>query len=81
MKKWDGKIYRPAKAGRASVGILRTVLNEKPRTPRRRKKYAQMRTEKDRGGFERNPKWEKPTLLVRIWDEIRHILFPPPRRF
>jgi hypothetical protein len=40
-----------------------------------------MRTEEDRDGFERSPKWKKPTLLARIWEEIRHILFPPPRRF
>jgi hypothetical protein len=38
-------------------------------------------SEEDRNGFERNPKWKKPTLPARIWEEIRHILFPPHRRF
>jgi hypothetical protein len=27
------------------------------------------------------PKWEEPTLLARIWEEIRYILLPSRRRF
>jgi hypothetical protein len=40
-----------------------------------------MRAEEDRDGFVRNPKWQEPTLLARIWEEIRYILFPPRRRY
>ncbi|MDT7815488.1 MAG: hypothetical protein QOJ42_5404 [Acidobacteriaceae bacterium] len=75
------KVYRPAKAGEGFRRDTADGAQRKAQNARRRKKYAQMRTEEDRDGFERSPKWKKPTLLARIWEEIRHILFPPPRRF
>jgi hypothetical protein len=77
--KWDGKVYRPAGEGfrwDTADGAQRKAQNA-----RRRKKYAQMRAEEVRDGFVRNPKWQEPTLLARIWEEIRYILFPPRRRY
>jgi hypothetical protein len=69
--KWDGKVYRAAKAGE---GFRWDTADG-------RKKYAQMRAEEDRDGFVRNPKWQEPKLLARIWEEIRYVLFPPRRRY
>ena len=79
--KWDGKVYRPAKAGEGYGSDTADAAQRRAHAARRRKKYAQMRVEEERDGFERNPKWEEPTLLARIWEEIRYIIFPPRRRF
>jgi hypothetical protein len=81
MKKWDGKVYRPAKAGEGFRWDTADGAQRRAQNAGRRKKYAQMRAEEDRDGVERNPKWKEATLLARIWEEIRHILFPPTRRF
>ncbi|MDQ1450929.1 MAG: hypothetical protein QOJ42_8090 [Acidobacteriaceae bacterium] len=81
MKKWDGRSIGRPRRGRASVGKLRTVLNVEPRTPGGARSMHKCELRKERDGFERNPKWKDPTLLARIWEEIRHILFPSRRRF
>ena len=55
--KWDGKVYRPAKAGEGFRWDTADGAQRKAQNARRRKKYAQMRAEEDRDGFVRNPKW------------------------
>jgi hypothetical protein len=75
--RWDGKVYRQAKAGEGYRNDTADAALRRAHAARRRKKYAQMRAEEERDGFERKPKWREPTLLARIWEEIRYILFPP----
>src|ERR1700761_9029362 len=55
--KWDGNVYRAAKAGEGFRWDTADGAQRKAQNARRRKKYAQMRAEEDRDGFVRNPKW------------------------
>jgi hypothetical protein len=64
MKKWDGKIYRPAKAGEGYRSDTADATLRRAHDARRREKYPQMRAEEERDGFVRNPKWQEPRFVT-----------------
>jgi hypothetical protein len=73
----DVKVYQPAKAGEGYGNDTADTAQRRTHAARHRKKYAQMRAEDERNGFERNPRWKEPDAVGSNREEIRYILFPP----
>jgi hypothetical protein len=73
---WDGKIYRPVKYGEGFRWDTTDGAQRRAQIERRRRRAAQRRYEEERDRVE----VKEPTLIGRIWEEIRYFIFPPGRR-
>ena len=73
---WDGKIHRPAKAGEGFRWDTADGAQRRAQMERHRRRAAQKRYEEEQDRVE----VKQPTLVGRIWEEIRYFIFPPDRR-
>jgi hypothetical protein len=75
---WDGKIYRPAKPGEGFRWDTADGAQRRAQIARQRARYAQRWPEEEGDSAELN---QEPSLVRRVWDEIRSFIFLPGRRY
>jgi hypothetical protein len=69
---WDGKIHKPAKPGEGFRWDTADGAQRRAEIERHRRRAAQRRYDEE--GV------KEPSLIGRIWEEIRYFIFPPGRR-
>jgi hypothetical protein len=75
---WDGKIYRAAKPGEGFRWDTADGTQRRAQIVRKRRRYAQRRLEEERDSPELA---REPSFIGRVWEEIRHFIFLPGRRY
>jgi hypothetical protein len=75
---WDGKIYRAAKPGEGFRWDTADGAQWQAQIARQCRRYAERRLEEERDSAELA---REPSFIRRVWEEIRHFIFLPGRRY